>query len=283
MTNDQLLAIERNLFAGARELVHERADFPWHRGANSRKSSQALAIDLFGTVARLPSRNCIVAAWAELLRLPVSPGDNWELALEYSVEKNLLGEPQETQVDVLVKSESGIAVFECKFTEADGGGCSQVHKCNGNYEEQVNPVNKKVARCALTAKGVRYWDLIPDVMNIDANRDQRPCPISGGSYQWMRNLVAARALSQKAGVAAAFGLIYADGPFPIAKKVKDPTRMKELTDSVVGRAVHFEAISYQELIRVARHAAISEDIKQLDELSDWIQRKFDEAGKRLAA
>ena len=34
---------------------------------------------------------------------------------------------------------------------------------------------------------------------------------------------------------------------------------------------------------VARHAAISEDIKQLDELSDWIQRKFDEAGKRLAA
>jgi hypothetical protein len=165
----------------------------------------SLAIDLFETVRRLPSRNRIVGAWAELLRLPTLPTDNWKLMIEHSLEKSLLGERQETQIDALAKSQSGIIVFECKFTEADGGACSQVdqlgkgaHKglrqCNGNYEEQVNPANKKASRCALTGKGVRYWDLIPDVMNIDSKMDHTPCPVAGGSYQWMRNLVAARAL-----------------------------------------------------------------------------------------
>ena len=61
-----------------------------------------------------------------------------------------LSELRETQIDVLAKSTSSIVALECKFTEADGGECSQVHKlgksahkgmcqCNGNYEEQVNP------------------------------------------------------------------------------------------------------------------------------------------------
>lgn len=294
MTNDRILAIECNLFAAVRSLVRERVGFPWHRGAHSRQSSQALAIDVFETVNRLPSRNRIVDAWAELFRLPAAPADNWELTLEYSVDKALLGEPQETQVDVLAKSQSGIIVFECKFTESDGGGCSQVnplgkgsHKgmrqCNGNYEEQVNPVNGGRARCALTAKGVRYWDLIPAVMNIDAKIDHAPCPIKGGSYQWMRNLVAARALSLKAGVPAAFGLVYAEGPFPVAKKLKDPAWKKQLTNSVAERAVHLEAVSYQELIRVAQDAAIVEDLKVLADLREWVQRKFDEVGKRIAA
>jgi hypothetical protein len=300
MTNDQIAAIECNLFPAVRGFVRERADFPWHQDdkgnftASSQKSSQAVAIDVFETVNRLPSRNRIVRAWLELLRLPVAPADNWELILEYRVDKALLGEPRETQIDVLARSDRGIIVFECKFTEADGGGCSQVeelgkgaHKgmrqCNGNYEEQVNPVNKKAGRCALSAKGVRYWDLIPDVMNIDAKIDHTPCPIAGGSYQWMRNLVAARALSQEAGVPAVFGLVYADGPFPIAQKLKDPAWKKQLTDSVAGRAVHFEAVSYQVLIQVAQDAAIDEDIEKLEELKTWVQRKFDEVGHRLAS
>jgi hypothetical protein len=293
MTNDQILAIERNLSPAVRGLVRERLGFPWHRGAHRPQSSQAVAIDVFGTVDRLPSRNRIVGAWAELLGLPAVPADNWELTLECSVDKALIGEPQATQIDVLAKSERGIIVFECKFTESDGGGCSQVHKrskgahkgmsqCNGNYQAQVNPVNKKASRCALTAKGVRYWDLIPDVMNIDAKIDHSPCPVAGGSYQWMRNLVAARALSLQAGVPAVFGLVYADGRFPIAKKLKDPAWKKSLTDSVAGRAVHLETVSYQELIRVAQDVAIDEDAETIEELKQWIQRKFDEAGKRFA-
>jgi hypothetical protein len=133
MTDEELLAIERNLFAVARGLVRERVDFPWHRDdsgqctASCQKSSQALAIDVFETVDRLPSRNRIVGAWAELLRLPLAPADNWELTLEYPLPKALLGELRETQIDVLARSSNGIVVFECKFTEADGGGCSQVH------------------------------------------------------------------------------------------------------------------------------------------------------------
>jgi hypothetical protein len=299
MTGEQIADIERNLFPAVQGLVRERADFPWHQDdegnftASSQQSSQAVAIDVFETVNRLPSRNRILGAWAKLLRLPVTPTDNWELLLEYRVDKTLLGEHRETQIDVLAKSESGIIVFECKFTESDGGGCSQVnqlgkgaHKglrqCNGHYQDQVNPVNKKASRCALTAKGVRYWDLIPEVMNIDAKIDHSPCPVSGGSYQWMRNLVAARALSQEAGVPAAFGLVYADGPFPMAKKVRDPAWREPLTKSVAGRAVHLEAVSYQELIRVAQDAAIVEDHKTLADLREWVQSKFDKVGKLLA-
>jgi hypothetical protein len=63
MTDEQRLAIERNLFEVARDLVRERANFPWHRDdsgqftASCQKSSQALAIDVFHTVDRLRSRN----------------------------------------------------------------------------------------------------------------------------------------------------------------------------------------------------------------------------------
>jgi hypothetical protein len=154
-------------------------------------------------------------------------------------------------------------------------------QCNGNYEEQINPVNRETDRCALTAKGVRYWDLIPDVMNIDSKVDHTPCPVAGGSYQWMRNLVAARALSRNAGVPAAFGLVYADGRFQMAKKLKDKKWKERLMDSVAGRAVHLEAVSYQELIRIAQDAAIVEDLKTLADLWEWVQRKFDDIGKRL--
>lgn len=83
--------------------------------------------------------------------------------------------------------------------------------------------------------------------------------------------------------AAGFCTVYADGPFPIAKKLKDPTWRKQLTDSVVGRAIHVEAISYQELIRVARQAAVNEDIATLDALSSWVQKKCDDVGRHLAS
>jgi hypothetical protein len=56
-----------------------------------------------------------------------------------------------------------------------------------------------------------------------------------------------------------------------------------LNDSVAGRTVHVEAISYQELIRVARNAAISEDIGTLDALRDWVQQKLDDVGGHLAS
>ena len=299
MTDDQILAIEHNIFPAARGLVRERVDFPWHQDARGsftascHQSSQAVAVDVFETVNRLPSRNRIVGAWAKLLGLSAAPTDNWELTLEYPIDKALLGEIRRTQIDVLARSDSGIMVFECKFTEADGGGCSQVHKlgkgahkdlrqCNGNYEDQVNPVNGETARCALTAKGVRYWDLIPNVMNIDSKMDYSPCPVAGGSYQWMRNLVAARALSLKAGVPAAFCLVYADGPFPIARKLNDPVWKKQLADSFAGRAVQFGNISYQELIRIARDVAIQDDHQTLDDLEKWVRGKFDQVGKHLA-
>jgi hypothetical protein len=93
----------------------------------------------------------------------------------------------------------GMALFECKFTEPGGGACSQprplvqgphkaLRQCNGNYEYQENPVTQVSARCALTAKGVKYWDLISEVLNVQASVDHRVGPLCSIGYKSMRYL-----------------------------------------------------------------------------------------------
>ena len=58
-------AIERNLFPEARAAIRDWDAFPWHRDgrkvvtAGLVQSSQALAIDFFGTIAQLVCRDSI--------------------------------------------------------------------------------------------------------------------------------------------------------------------------------------------------------------------------------
>jgi hypothetical protein len=40
----------------------------------------------------------------------------------------------------------------------------------------------------LTAKGIRYWDVIPRVFDYDADASYIECPFAGPWFQWMRNL-----------------------------------------------------------------------------------------------
>lgn len=42
---------------------------------------------------------------------------------------------------------------------------------NSNYEMQENPLNRTSARCALTAKGIKHWELIPSVFQLDFEED----------------------------------------------------------------------------------------------------------------
>jgi hypothetical protein len=237
LTPAEIQSIKENLFVGAHQLLQRRPRCPWHRDSNEaitagqRRSSQALAIDVFETVRGLESRDTIIAAWVEGVSLTVPKAGPWKVELEYSLEKSLLGELRSTQIDVLISSRHSVIVLECKFTEPDGGSCSQpsplgdgAHKglrqCNGRYEVQTNPVNNEISRCALTGNGVRYWDLIPEVLGFDADVDHVPCPVAGGWYQWMRNLVAARAIGQRESKVVAFVLVYAQGGFPMARKLK---------------------------------------------------------------
>src|SRR5438445_12073212 len=129
MTEMEVAEIEANLFTAARPIVRDRPEFPWHRDragrvtASQPASSQALAVDFFGTIGALTSRDAILAAWTDHLAL--SLGGPWTIDLEHLVPRDLLGEPRPTQVDAVARGGAGIILFECKFTEADGGGCSQ--------------------------------------------------------------------------------------------------------------------------------------------------------------
>ncbi len=287
---DEIEQIECNIFWKARPIVRERIDFPWHRDAKKSptagrvESSQALAIEFFGTVSALSSKNTILETWISALRLNVK--GPWKIETEALVPRDLLGEPRPTQIDALALGQGGVIVFECKFTEQDGGGCSQpspigdgAHKgqvqCTGSYEHQTNPVNGRASRCALTAKGIRYWEHVPTVMDFDPTIEYRPCPFRGGWYQWMRNLVTAAAMSKRDQIPAAFVVVYADGPFPMAQKVRSAD-WQRLDASVAGKAVPLRTASYQYLLKMALDAATVEERPILAELETWMNDKYAE-------
>lgn len=156
-----------------------------------------------------------------------------------------------------------------------------MEQCSGAYVEQVNPVNGVSARCALSGKGIRYWEFVPEVLALDPRSDYRPCPFASGWYQWMRNLVAARALSKESGLPVTFIVVYADGPFPMAGKVKFE-EWQRLVESTSGRAVPLRAVSYQQLLAWAETAAAPDEGPIVRDLTAWIERKLtDSAGVQV--
>lgn len=264
MESQTITAIQANLFPESHQAICNWVSFPWHKGASGQpdthklNSSQALAIDVFGTIMTREERSSILNHLAEALGFPQSK--HWNLRLEWVSTSNPLREiNQHTQVDVLAESEDALIFFECKFTETDGGTCSQpkplvkgAHKglvqCNGNYALQTNPVNGKINRCALSAKGIRYWEMIPEVFRYNAGTDCSPCPFAGPWYQWMRNMTNAYAIAQESGRRAAFCLVYADAPgLPVADMVHSDQWQAFLSQTRPGR-ISAQAFSYQELI-----------------------------------
>lgn len=290
----EIEAIKRNLFAGAHTVIEDWIRFPWHTSSSGAittpkvESSQTLAIDVFGTIAVSPDRNKILNQVASRVGLPSA--DDWHLQLEWQDDESLLSEPRPTQVDACAISSEAVMMFECKFTEV-GGTCSQprplrkgAHKglrqCNGNYERQTNPVNGRTAKCALSAKGIRYWDEIPSVFTFDDNGDYRPCPFAGTTYQWMRNLVTCAALAEHQQVKGAVLAVYADGPdFPMANEVR-----YEEWDDLMAQVNHdhipLKAISYQELIGLA--CEVSSEAAKWASLAEWVDRKITEVARLKA-
>ena len=294
LSSEHAAAIENNLFPAARGIVRDQIHFPWHRDELNRptaaliNSSQALAIDVLWTIRSLPSRDRIIDSWCDHLGLPHR--GPWEIQLEHVVDRGLLGESRCTQLDAIATSPDGLLIIECKFTESDGGSCSQWKpitgrspnagsvQCNGNYEPQVNPVNGKTAKCALTAKGIRYWEVVPSVLRIAADSFYQPCPFKGGWYQWMRNLVTASAMGEAAGLPAAFVVAYADGPFPMAQKIAEADTESQsdwarLTGMTAGRSVPLRTCSYQQLLDIAKDVADVEDSKTILDLESWLSAK----------
>jgi hypothetical protein len=231
-----------NIYAGAHKAIIESCgswdEYPWHRGrkgidSHQDNSSQALSIDVFGTIKtsfNQAVRDAVMNGLAA--ELGMAPDQGWEIALEWMDEDNSLKEPRRTQVDVKAQAQKSLIIMECKFTEQDGGSCSQVKplqkgkykgicQCDGSYRVQTNPVNGKEECCALTAKGIRYWDVIPEIFEFDSRHEYEICPFRGGWFQWMRNLVLCSELTGNS-LQPKVAIVYVDSPsMPFKKKMEN--------------------------------------------------------------
>ena len=192
---------------------------------------------------------------------------------------NLLGERQPSQIDAVARSAENLIFFECKFTEQSAGACTQpnlrrgVRQCNNNYELQTNPINNKTARCALTAKGIRYWEHIPEIFTFGADQDHTPCPFAGSWYQWMRNLVQCSAVARHYNLRPAFVVVYADGLFAVAKEIRLPAWQRFLS-TLRPRHLPLATLSYQELVALAKQNSAPQQMATWQALDEWVNRKI---------
>ncbi|MBA3614216.1 MAG: hypothetical protein H0W49_15150 [Nitrospirales bacterium] len=278
--------IEHNIFPHAHQACEPWETFPWHVGRGGATdthvahSSQALAIDVFGTIKTSSDRDVILDALATNLGVPT--GSPWTITMEWVARPSLLNEPRPTQVDVYAESSNSVLLFECKFTELDGGACSQTVRsngsipCNGNYAQQGNLENGMTSRCVLSGKGIQYWDIIPKVFHLDAETDYQPCPFAGPAYQWMRNLVVAYKLARQKNKQPAVVIVYSDSAdLPMAKKVT-AQEWVEFTRTVRQDQVSLHVRSYQEILALAQETARGDSGEDTlwTELNQWVNRKM---------
>lgn len=291
MSSEKRRLVEANLFSNARKAIESWDEFKWHNDQNGvcdtdvPHSSQALAIDVFGTlkVVSQQDRDAVLDSLAKKMGLPA--GGPWSIELEWKDPKNHMKEKRKSQIDAVAKSPSCLIFVECKFTEDDGGPCSQptkpkkgVLQCNGKYEFQTNPINKKNARCALSAKNIRYWEVIPTLFNYRNDEDYQPCPFAGPWYQWMRNLTCCWLIAQQERLTPAFVVTYADGPsLPMAEKIagKKTEEWTTFTGKLRKDAICFHTTSYQQLLNTAEKAVqgAQGDVQVWQELKEWVENK----------
>lgn len=298
MTPEKRADIRRNLFPASHAAIEDFDAFPWHVGSDNEvdtdrpHSSQALSIDVFGTLKTFADRDAACAALASAWDLPGA--GPWTISLEFSVGQKLLGEPTSTQVDALLMSPNAVICVESKFTEREGGGCSQtrtlrrkggepLRQCDGNYRRQTNPVNGIEARCALTGKGIRYWEHIPGLFGLDAAVDHCPCPFKGSWYQWMRNVVTAHRLAVPGNRTAAFVLAYASSAserhLPIQNYVATDD-WKGFRAQVNAALVKVHATALGEIVSTAQAGCRGRSREVLSELQEWIGSRVSRAVAR---
>ena len=278
--------LERNIFHAAHQACEPWDTFPWHTGRGGAidthvaHSSQALAIDVFGTIKTSADRDTILDAIAQTIGLPT--GGPWAMSLEWVPRPSLLNEPRPTQVDVYAENPQSVILFECQFTEQDGGPCSQTVKrngsipCNGNYVQPINERSDRTRRCALTEKGIQYWDIIPKVFHLDAQTDYQPCPFAGPTYQWMRNLVVAYKVARQKNKQPAVVIVYANSPgLPMAQKVRSQA-WAQFAGTVKQDQVPLHVRSYQEILTLAQETTRKGNEQQTVwmELDEWVHKKI---------
>lgn len=277
LTDGERQAIRGNLFPESRAAIGDWDAYPWHRHEKRIttgwvQSSQALSIDVFGYLKTRTQDERDVALGLVARELTLPEQGPWQVELEYSVPRTLLGEWRPTQIDALASSPHALIAFECKFTEA-GGACSRTGatgQCGGAYALEPGNPHKGGHRCALTAKGIRYWEHVPALFKrLAPDRDHDPCPFAGERYQWMRNLAAARALAD--GRAWGVAVVYVDAPGLHAASIDWPAFRRELAPKV-----NFKPYSYQDLLITCSTpvAMTDRDTRGWDALLEHVVKKI---------
>ena len=182
-----------------------------HRWFRSMKSSQALTQSVFGALAATGHLTALGALTAECGRSAFTETPNQlDMTLEQDV--NWLGEPRPTSIDVCFESPQYRIAVECKLSESVFGTCSRPRlprdnpfRCNGTYTVQRG----RRDRCALTERGVRYWQHAPAVFTWNPDIDHSPCPLAR-TYQLVRNVLAATVRQDRVETASGHALIIYD-------------------------------------------------------------------------
>jgi hypothetical protein len=282
--------IRANLFEAALPAIGSWDTFPWHTDTQGNiqthkpHSSQALAIDVFGTVKTSQYRDLILGQLADHVGLDQT--GPWDVSLEWCSPDNELHEKRQTQIDAAAASSSVLMFFECKFTEL-GGSCSQVEplkkgpqkgiiQCNGKYQLQTNPVNGISSQCALTGKGILYWDVIPQIFPHSPRTEYAPCPFSGPYFQWMRILTLcferARTTFKRPVVIAA----YAGHQKFEMPQVLASSAWRAFAGSVGGKSITLSSMSYQTIIGIAEAAVadLPDEVAKWRRLRRWVEQKI---------
>lgn len=282
--------IRANLFEAALPALGSWDVFPWHTDTlgniqtHKPHSSQALAIDVFGTIKASQYRDLILGQLADHVGL--NQAGPWDVALEWCSPNNELQEIRQTQIDATAASSRVLMFFECKFTEP-GGSCSQTEplkggpqkgtiQCNGKYQLQTNPLNGISSKCALTGKGILYWDVIPQILPHSPRMEYAPCPYAGSYFQWMRNLTLCFARARATFKRPAVIVTYANHPRLEIPQMLASSSWRAFVESARERSVTFSSMSYQSIIGVAESAVadLPDELAKWRRLRRWVEQKI---------
>ena len=277
-------AVRENLFAASHGAIEDWKVFPWHRDRSNRiqahkaHSSQAIAIDVFGTLKMSPDRDRILDAIAR--RVGVAAGGRWSITLKWTDTDRLLREPRPTQVDVLAVGSMAALVIEFKFTEPEGK-CSQTaasssgeRQCSGHYADQINPRNGVRSRCALAGKGIRHWELHPSSIRTQCGSRPHALPFCGRrlSVDAQRRLGGSDRQAQQ----------------PSMRRTRRLCRSPKFSNGAEGEARSGglqsrwpscdHPISYQQIIAIACHVGLDQEL--WNGISAWVDHKIARVGSR---
>lgn len=277
--NEQKIkSIKENLFYRSQDAIPDYEKFDWHnhRGnidTDKFNSSQAIAIDFWGCLELSPLKVQIINS------LFNKSCDEWDIKFEYP-DRCLMSEKRPTQIDVKIESDTCAIIIESKFAENNSGKCSQLKKtkknliqCNGNYEDQINPVYNIKSKCALSGKGIRYWDYISSTTAFDKNESHKPCPFRNREFQWMRNICFAEAYARQYKIITECYLVYyKSDKCPISKQVDNNTYLGSLKGNLRNQQT-FKPISYNDLLSKIITSIVLKDSKESQiwvDLQNWM-------------